>query len=224
MKFYQKLDGGVHVSAREYDVAADTALAEGQAVKLADGLVVAAAANETGALLGVASENHTGVADAIDPRTNGKKIFVIDDPSAVYQCKAPEVTAAGGSATTLEVTALKVFAADDFNGGYVKLASKTENSANTDVVGAVRRITDFALDDAMPTRGVLTIESGGAPDAGDVYELYPPIGFAKGNLDASGASLVLTGTADLPLKVVGRDVGFGKINLMIGKHLFAVDA
>ena len=37
MKFYQKLDGGVHVSVREYDIAANTAITEGQLVKLSDG-------------------------------------------------------------------------------------------------------------------------------------------------------------------------------------------
>ena len=68
MKFYQKLDGGVHVSAREYDVAYNTAITEGQLVKLSEGLVVSAAANETGAVLGVAAENHSGAADVLDPR------------------------------------------------------------------------------------------------------------------------------------------------------------
>ncbi len=224
MQFFQKLDGGVHVSAREYDIATDTAIAEGQAVKLADGLVVAAAADESGAVLGVAAENHSGSADAIDARANGGKIFVIDDPTAVYRCKAPEVTAAGGSATTLEVTALKAFAADDFNGGYVKLVSKAAASTNTDPVGKVRRITDFALDDATPTKGILTLESGGAPYAGDVYEVFPPVGFAKGNLDSGRAAIVLTAAASLPFKVTGWDVGADKINVYAKKHLFAVDA
>lgn len=224
MKFYQKLDGAVHVSAREYDVASATAIGEGQVVKLSEGLVVAAAAGETGAILGVAAENHSGSADAMDPRANGTKIMVIDDPGVVYQCAAPEVTAAGGSSTTLEVTALKVFAADDFNGGYVKLVSKAEGSTNTDPIGAVRRITDFALDAETPTKGILTIASGGAPYAGDVYAIFPPIGFAKGNLNSGGTALVLSATASLPLKVMGRDLGFGKINLIAKKHLFAVDA
>ena len=224
MKFYQKLDGGVHVSAREYDVAADAVIAEGQLVKLSDGLVTAAAENETGVVLGVAAENHSGAADALDPRANGRKLMVIDDPAAIYQCAAPRVTAAGGSATTLEVTALKAFAADDFNGGYVKLVSKAAESTNTDEIGAVRRITDFALDNATPTKGVLTIESGGAPCAGDVYALFPPVGFAKGNLALDGCSLALTASADLPLRVVGADVALGKVNLMIGKHLFGVSA
>ncbi len=224
MKFYQKLDGDVLVSAREYDIAYNTAISEGQVVKLSAGLVVAADAGETGAILGVAAENHSGTPDALDPRADGTKILVIDDPSAVFQCKAPKVTALASSATTLEVTALKVFAADDFNGGYVKLVSKASDSTNTDPIGKVRRITDFALDANPATKGVLTIESGGAACAGDVYELFPPIGFAKGNLSSTKDALVLTATASLPLRVIGGDRALDNIWIAAKKHLFAVDA
>lgn len=224
MKFFQKLDGGVTISAREYDIAYNTAIKEGQLVKLSAGLVVSAEVNETGALLGIAAENHSGTADALDPRANGTKILVIDDPSVVMQCAAPQVTAAAGTSTTMDVTALKVFSADDFNGGYVKLISKASGSTNTDPIGKVRRITDFALDDSTPTKGILTIDSGGSAYAGDVYALFPPIGFAKGNLDSAKTSLVLSATADLPLRVIGADIDLGKINLMTKKHLFAVDA
>ena len=223
MKFYQKLDGATHISAREYDVAADTAISEGQIVKLVDGLVVAAAVNETGAVLGVAAESHSGSADALNTRANGKKITVIDDPNTVFQCAAPQVTALASSATTLEVTDLKAFAADDFNGGYVKLVSKASGSTNTDEIGTVRRISDFALDNATPTKGVLTVENGGAACAGDVYAVFPPVGFAKGNLNSARDGVVLSAAADLPLRVIGADTGFGKINVMIGKHVFAVN-
>ena len=217
MKFYQKLDGAVHVSAREYDIACSTAIAEGQLVKLSEGLVVGAEAEETEAILGIAAENHSGRVDAIDPRADGKKIFVIDDPNVVMQCAAPEVTAVTGSETTLQAEGLSAFAEDDFNGGYVKLIRKAEESANTDAIGKVRRVTDFSGD-------TLTLESGGTPAEGDVYALFPPIGFAKGSLGASGASLTLTGAADLPVMVMGRDLGLGKINLIAKKHLFAAKA
>jgi len=220
MKYYQKLDGGVLVSAREYDIASDTVISEGQVVKLSAGLVTAAAAGETGAVLGVAAESH-GVPDALNLRANCGKIKVIDDPDAVYQCAAPQITAASGTATTLSAAALKVFSADDFNGGFVKLVSKAENSANTDVIGQVRRVTDFSADGSA---GTLTLESGGTPSAGDVYALFPPVGFAKGNLNSDGTAVVLTAAANLPLKVVGRDCALGKINLMAGKHLFAVNS
>lgn len=220
MKFYQKLDGAVHISAREYDIAADTAITEGQVVKLTEGLVVAAAQDETGSVLGIAAETHSGTADALDPRADGTKIMVIDDPDVILQCAAPQVTAAGGSTTTLEVGALKAFDADDFNGGYVKLVSKAEGSTNADAVGAVRRITDFAADSEA---GILTIEEGGAPYAGDVYAVFPPIGFAKGNLSADGCVFTLDGSAALPLKVAGHDRAFGKINLIVCKHVFAVN-
>jgi len=222
MKFYQKLDGAAHVSAREYDVAYSAEIGEGQLVKLSEGRVISAVAAETGALLGVAAENHSGSADALDPRANGTKLKVIDDPAAIYQCAAPQITAASGSATTLVFTAGQYFANDDFNGGYVKLVSKAAGSTNTDKLGAVRRITDFAV--TANTSGTLTLESGGTPVSGDVYAVFPPPGFAKGNLDSARTGLVLSASASLPLRVVGADIGFGKINVMVKKHAFAVDA
>ncbi len=222
MRFYQKLDGAVHISAREYDVAYNADIKEGSVVKLSEGKVTAAGAAETGALLGVAAETHSGTADALDPRANGTKILVIDDPDAVYQCKAPEVTASGGSSTTLEFTAGQYFANDDFNGGYVKLISKAADSTNTDAIGTVRAISDFAV--TASTKGTFTIASGGTPYAGDVYAVFPPPGFAKGNLGSGRSDIVLSASASISLRVVGHDVGAGKINVMVKKHLFAVDA
>ena len=220
MKFYQKLDGGAHISAREYDIAADTAIVEGQIVKLADGLVVAAAAGETGAVLGIAAESHSGKNDALDPRADGTQIVVVDDPETVMQCAAPEITAAaGGSATTLIAAELATFANDDFKGGYVKLISKAEGSTNTDEIGEVRRI-----EGSTASSKAFTLEEGGTPAEGDVYALFPPIGFAKGNLNATGTAIVLTATANLPLKLIGHDRKLNKINLIAGKHLFAVNS
>ena len=217
MKFYQKLDGGAHISAREYNVAPDADIREGSLVKLSGGMVVAAAAAETGALLGVAAENHSGSADALDPRADGGKLLVVDDPAAVYQCAAPCVTATGGTAATLVAAGIAAFADDDFNGGSVKLVSKAADSANTDAVGTVRAITDFAASDKTFTL------SGGAPSAGDVYAVFPPVGFAKGGLNAGRDGIVLIAAASLPLRVIGADEAFNKINVMVKKHVFAVD-
>lgn len=222
MQFYQKLDGGVHLSARAYDIAYNTAISQGQLVKLSGGKVVSAVAAETGALLGVAAENHSGTADALDPRANGTTIQIIDDPAAVYRCKAPEITASGGSATTLVFTAGQYFAADDFNGGYVKLIAKADGSTNTDNVGTVRAISDYAV--TASTSGTFTLPSGGAPCAGDVYAVFPPVGFAKGNLNSAKTGLVLSASANLPLRVIGADTADGSINVMVKKHAFAVDA
>ena len=222
MKFYQKLDGAVLISAREYDIAYNADIKAGQLVKLSEGKVSSAVAAETGALLGVAAEAHSGAADALDPRANGTKILVYDDPEAVYQCAAPQITAASGSSTTLVFTAGQYFAADDFNGGYVKLVSKAAGSTNTDEIGTVRAISDYAV--TASTSGTFTIASGGTPYAGDVYAVFPPPGFAKGNLSTNRDGIVLSASASLSVRVIGHDIGMDKINVMVKKHAFAVDA
>ena len=217
MKPYQKLDGGVLHSVREYDIAEGTSIQAGQVVVLSAGLVEAAAAGVTGQILGVAAESHSGQADSLNPRANGGKISVYDDPGQVFRCAAPVIAATSGTAATVVAGGIGTFADDDFNGGYLMLLAKAEGSTNTDPVGTVKRISDFAA-----TTKTFTVASGGTANAGDTYALFPPVGFAKGNLSADRSALVLTAVAALPLKVVGRLEGSREIMLTPGKHVFAV--
>ena len=93
---FQKVDGQVLRSAREYDIAAATSIKAGAVVKLSAGLVVAAGAGETGQILGVAAEDHTSGAGPFNPRADAKKILVYDDPMQIFQCPVPVVAATGG--------------------------------------------------------------------------------------------------------------------------------
>ena len=101
MRPIQNAGGHVGLTARNYPIAAATAVSAGQVVKLSGALVVTAAANETGAILGIAGENHPGAADVLNPRANGDQILVYDNPELIFECPVPTVTAASGSATTL---------------------------------------------------------------------------------------------------------------------------
>lgn len=222
MKPYQKADGQVLLSAREYDIAYNTAISAGQVVKLTEGLVVAAGAGETGQVLGIAAENHSGSADALDPRANGTKIMVWDDPALIWQCPAPVVAATGGSATTMTANTLAAFSNDDFNGGYIKLVEKAAGSTNTDPIGKIDRITDYGYN-STGTVSTFTKASGGTPYSGDKYEIYPPVGFKKGNLDTYRQKLILTATASLSLKVVGRDDKLGRVNMMAHLHALGTE-
>lgn len=214
MKALQKVDGGTLLSCRVYDIAPTTAIIPGQVVCITEGLVTAAKAAQTGAILGIAAEAHSGVVDALNPRSNGTEILVYDDPDLISACKAPEGVATSGTATTVVIGGLAAFSADDFNGGYLKLISKAEGSTNTDAIGTCKRIVDFAISDGT---GTFTVASGAIASAGDVFAIYPPVGFSKGNLSANGDALVLTATAALAIKVVGRKGD--DIMLMAKKHV-----
>lgn len=185
----------------EYSIAAATAVKYGQVVKLAAGLVVLATAGETGAILGVAAEDHGGAADVLNPRANGTRIKVFDSPGAVMQCAAPKATATGGSTTTFVCSGLNSFADDDFNGGVIKLVSKAAASLLVDPIGTEYPVTDFT--NATGTFTIAAITGGFV--AGDICEVYPPSGFAKGNLDAGISKLILTASAALPIRVNNRD-------------------
>lgn len=207
MRQIMDVSGAVLHSEREYDIAANTAIVPGQVVKLSDGLVVAAVAAETGAILGYALEHHPGTADALNPRANGRRILVQDSPGAIAESPAPVITATGGTSTTITAACTVNFAADVFNGGYVK-----------DRNGKVRRITDSAASGSVLT---LTVESGDTPSSGDPFIVFLPLGFSAGNLSSDGRKIVLTGTASLPLTVVGRDEARNMIWTVATKHALA---
>ncbi len=207
--------GSQVMACREYDIASATAVAEGQFVKLSSGKVVLAAVGETGAILGIAAENHPGTADAFNLRANGTKIKVWDSPAAAYETVAPRATATSGSTTTMAATGLATFADSDFVGGYFKLVSKGASSANTDPVGTVYPITGFTASTKLFTT---TKTAGGAHTAGDVFEIYPPIGFAKGNLDSGIGKYDLTATASLSVRTAATDPAKGTVTLEATLH------
>ena len=216
----QNADGGsVLQTARNYPIAAATVIDAGAVVKLSGGKVVLAAAAETGAILGIAAEFHSGTEDALNLRANGKKILVCDTPTLIFECAAPPIKAASGSATTIvpETGDVDASAADDaFNNAVLVLKSKAASSTNTDAVGTQIVVTDYAK-----TGTVMTKASGGAPSAGDVYEVYPVIGAAIGGVASLGdkrLGITLKTVGATKLRCIGHDYERGTIKLMAIGH------
>lgn len=214
MKVVNDKSGSQIESINRYAIGTTTDIKEGQVVKLSANLVVAAAADETGAILGVAKENHPGTADTLNIRGNGKEILVSDSPTAVLESPAPKLTASGGSTTTIVASTLASLADDDFNGGFAKLVSKVSTSTNTDPVGTVYTISDFVAG----TKTFTINTAGGAVTSGDIFEIYPPVGFAKGNFDSGITKLILTATAALPVKIVDYNTDKGTVYHMASLH------
>jgi hypothetical protein len=216
MRPIQNAGGHVGLTARSYPIAHDTAIAKGQVVKLSGALVVTAAANETGAILGVAAENHPGAADVLDPRANGTEILVWDNPELISECPVSVIAAASGSATTVVPASGDVASAvadDGYNGGVLVLVAKAANSANTDPVGKRITITDYTKSGT-----VISKASGGTPSAGDKYELYPAVGSTICGLDSGRQSLVVSATGASALRVIGHDYDRHMIRCMAVKH------
>jgi hypothetical protein len=211
MRPIQNAGGHVGLTARNYPIAYNTAISAGEVVKLSAGLVVAADANETGPILGIAAENHPGTADALNARANGTEILVYDNPELIFECPAPTFKASGGSATTVTAATSQVACttADAFNGGYL-----------VSPAGKKRAVTDFAN---ASTTDTFTVPSGETAAANDVYTLYPPIG-SKGywRLDSTTLSkIVLNAAGCTALKVVGHDFERGMIRLKAYFHSLA---
>lgn len=209
MRLYKSLSGSPIATAGEYPIAYNDDIKAGTVVKLAAGVVVEATgvlATDTNGLVGVTAETHTGVADMLNGRNNGKKILVYDNPAAIFAVKAPKFTAGGGSSTTVTAadTAVACSTADAFNTGYVRLAAKAAGSTNTDMVGQLRAITDYAQANNVST---FTVATGGTANSGDSYEVYPPIGAQSVmKLDSAARGVELSAATLANMVVVGYDL------------------
>lgn len=225
MRPIQNAGGHVGLTARNYPIAAATAISAGEVVKLVNGLVEASAAAAAAAILGVAAENHPGTADALNPRANGKEILVYDNPELIFECPAPVIAAASGSATTIVPAAGDVdanIADDGFNYCELVLVEKAADSTNTDPVGKHITVTDYAK-----TGTIITKASGGTPSAGDKYEVYPKIGAAVGGIAALDSDtlsyLVVSTKGATKIKCVGHDYDRHMIRLMAVEHSLGVE-
>ncbi len=221
MNAIQNLDGHVGVTAREYPIDAGTAIERGAVVKLSGGRVVLAGESESGAVLGIAAEAHSGAADVLNVRSNGVSILVYDNPGVIFECPVPTLTASSGSAVTLvpangEISAA---AADDaYNGATLVLRAKGAESSNTDPLYTHSSVSDYSKSGT-----VLTKENGGVPCAGDVYEFYPAIGSSVCALSAGRKKAVVTAAGASALRVVGHDYARHCIRLMAVKHALSTD-
>ena len=206
---------------KEFPIATTTAVKKGALVKLTANLVVLASTTETTALLGVAAENHSGAADALNPRSNGTRILVYTSPMQEFVAPAPIVTATGGSTTTIVSTDIDSGGTDDsYNSGFAVLTYKGASSANTDAIG-----TKYTISDYDASEDTLTINTaGGNVTAGDKFAIYPPLGFDDFNYDATLTVIELDNDGQTAMKVSGYvydDKGTpSKLILMPALHFF----
>jgi len=216
MRPIQNAGGHVGLTARNYPIAAATAITAGQVVKLSAGLVVSATASETGAILGIAAENHSGETDALNLRADGTEIAVFDNPELIFECPAPVIAAASGSATTIVPATGDVAAAaadDAYNNSVLVLIGKASGSGNTDPLGTHIVVADYAK-----TGTVITKAEGGTPSAGDRYEMYPALGSKVGGLDSDRMRLVVSAQGATAIQVIGHDFERHMIRCMAVKH------
>ena len=200
MNVVYDVNGSQVAAIKEYDIATGTAITIGQVVKLTAGKVVPVVVGETSPLLGVSTENHPGTPDTLNPRGIGTRIKILDGPQSILECPAPQATATSGSTSTVVVTGLGgVFIDGDFIGGKMKLVTKGATSTITDPVNTVYPITGST---ATTGTFITTQTITGGVTAGDVFAIFPPVGFNKGNFDATLQKVILTATAAIPLRVV----------------------
>ena len=215
MKFVFCAAGANQPAIREFDIQPDACIEEGRVVCATGG--VADESVKNGILLGVAAETHSGKADILNPRSDGKRIRVNVTAGAVYSAKAKSLTALTGCTATAFSCNSTLFSSA-VTSGVLVLRSKADGSTNTDAIGAVRTVSACAVSSGKAT---FTVSSGGVPCAGDVYEYYPALG-AEVYADSDGTGFApVNASTDIKLKVVGIDAEKGEVFVTLKNLLFA---
>lgn len=196
------LSGCTYPVIREFDIASNTVIEKGEVVKLVAGFVVAVGdTDQDDPYLGVATEEHDGVADTMNPRANGTRIKVYCSPTAVFKCKPNVIsTADSGNTTTWvdgEIVAGAGFADDDWNGGFLKVKSTT---ALTDALDKAIRVTDFAV-----ATGTFTGTFTGGVTAADTAVMLPPVGSKGWDFNSDGTELDLKAKGGESIQIVDVD-------------------
>ena len=198
MEYAFNLNGATVETILEFPVDKNRVVKRGQILSLLNGRIADASFTK---VLGIAAEDHSGVEDMLNPRSNGAALRVSCGSTAVFAADAPVITAASGTDTKI-VGDLGVNLADDsLKGGYLVLVSLGNGSTNTDSLGAVREIT--AHTSANQT---FTVTPGGAACAGDVYAVLPQAGFEKLTLNAADKTKPGFLNTGAMFAVVGSDV------------------
>lgn len=155
---------------REYETDITTDMPRGTVVALSAGKVIKA--TDSSSVLGITSHDYVAERDELIPCSGNGRVKVVVSPGTLCRMARPSFTVTeAGTATTVKAAGISAPSASNaFAGGYVKLVSKKENSTNTDNVGIARKIT-------ASSGTTLTLEAGGTPCAGDVYEIILPAGF-----------------------------------------------
>ena len=195
MDYYMNAAGLSSACIREFETESNTDIAKGTALSVSDGKVKVAADGEV--ILGICASDYHAEKDELIPESGNGRIRVIISGDAIYKIPLFRTTLAGaGTKTSLTVSGLSLpTAAGALKGGYVKLVSKTETSTNTDHVGVARKIT-------ASSGASLTLSEGGAPCAGDVYAIIPPVGFEYLALSEDARSFVTASSKKNVAKVV----------------------
>lgn len=152
--------------------------------------------------IGIAAEDHSGVADDMNPRSNGTSIKIMCSNDAVYELSSPIYTVTETYSSPCTETLIEAegpFTYDN-NESYLVLIKKGEGSTNTDPIGKLRRVS-AVIDSGFNDIYDFTVATGGVACVGDQYALIPMISCKKvralsedtWNIDYTASTFVCVG-------------------------------
>lgn len=214
MEFYMNSNGNTTPTIKEYVTNETVFLKKGTLMMVRDGKVLKADGTMTP--IGILAEDYDPEPNELNVHAGDKHVRVIVSPNAVYRVPPFRVTLTeNGTTTTMKWPGTVPTSSSAFKGGYFRLLEKGENSTNTDPIGTVR-------ESSGTTESNVNLEEGGVPCAGDVYEIFMPVGSTNLTPETSGTEFKLCLTTSSIYRVVGSDPKTGYMEVIFRNSFFAV--
>lgn len=126
-------------------------------------------------IIGISMEDHSGVADDFNPRSNGPTLRVLCPSNAVYELDAPIYKVTEDCTCSANSIVADGHYTSDSSCCFAVLIKKGEGSTNTDKIGQKRKISsiyEYGYDGLYE----FVVTTGGTACPGDEYAILPGIG------------------------------------------------
>ena len=213
MKFLYSLTGANVPVIKEFDTYNTEKIEKGDVLFLDIGKK--ATKSNSGNVLGVSAETHSGKEDILNERSNKDKIRVDITAGGVYSVAPLLLTAVQDGSTG------SFFCSDEnvdysVEGFKLVLVEKAEGSENTDNIGDVRNVSFGSPEEGKIN---MSISAGGKTCKGDVYAMYPAVG-TEGYYNENGGNFIITNGTGICIVAVGANIEKGYVEVKLSHTAF----
>lgn len=215
MEFYMNSNGDTAPTIKKFRTSEKEALKKGTMMMAKEGEPLKSNGNYTA--IGILAEDYDPNPNELNAHAGDGFARIIVSPNAVYRIPPFHVTVAtDGTSTKLIWPGTAPTSTNAFKNGYFRLIEKGEKSGNTDPIGTIRHVIESTADE-------ITLEEGGIPSKGDVFEVFMPIGNVNLTLDPTDPTRCkITVATDNTCRVVGCEPQSGYMEVIFRNNFFSV--
>lgn len=214
MEFYMNSNGNTVPNIKKFRTSETEPIKKGTLMMAKEGELIRS--DGTFTAVGILAEDYDPNPNELNAHAGDGFVRVIISPNAVYRILPFRMTLAeNGTSTTMTWPGTAPTSNNAFKNGYFRLVEKGEKSSNTDPIGTIRHVTESVGPD-------ITLEEGGIASAGDVFDVFMPIGSSFLTVDAEDPTrCILVPGSNGTYRVVGCEPQTGYMEIVIRNNFFS---